>query len=170
MTAPRPWLGIGLIVTMGFLLAATDTTIRWLGPVLPVLLLLTTGHLVQALGMAVWLTVDRRTGFRTARPRFQALRGVLLLKEPVSRLRWALVAGGFAGALIVIRPGSGLFGWALPGWWLFGALPDFWGGVGMAVIAACGGAGAWLNVVRARRPPTPPVVDSVAERMEESGA
>ncbi|MEP6503660.1 MAG: EamA family transporter, partial [Betaproteobacteria bacterium] len=30
--------------------------------------------------------------------------------------RWALVFGGFAGALIVIRPGSGAFGWvvALP--------------------------------------------------------
>lgn len=35
----------------------------------------------------------------------------LVLREPVSRLRWALVWGGFAGALIVIRPGSGAFGW-----------------------------------------------------------
>jgi drug/metabolite transporter (DMT)-like permease len=35
------------------------------------------------------------------------------LDEKVSRLRWALVAGGFAGALIVIRPGSGAFGWAV---------------------------------------------------------
>ena len=35
-----------------------------------------------------------------------------VLREPVSRLRWALVAGGFIGALIVIRPGSGLIGWA----------------------------------------------------------
>lgn len=34
------------------------------------------------------------------------------LKERISPLRWALVAGGFAGALIVIRPGSGLIGWA----------------------------------------------------------
>ena len=36
-----------------------------------------------------------------------------LLHEAVSPLRWALVAGGFVGALIVIRPGSGLFGWAV---------------------------------------------------------
>ena len=35
------------------------------------------------------------------------------LHEPVSPLRWALVCGGFVGALIVIRPGSGLFGWAV---------------------------------------------------------
>jgi len=34
------------------------------------------------------------------------------LKERVSPLRWALVAGGFIGALIVIRPGSGIVGWA----------------------------------------------------------
>lgn len=36
----------------------------------------------------------------------------LWLKEQVSRLRWALVVGGFVGALIVVRPGSGLVGWA----------------------------------------------------------
>jgi drug/metabolite transporter (DMT)-like permease len=34
-----------------------------------------------------------------------------VLKEPVSRMRWLLVSGGFVGALIVIRPGSGVFGW-----------------------------------------------------------
>jgi len=36
-----------------------------------------------------------------------------LLHERVSALRWALVVGGFAGALVIIRPGSGLFGWAV---------------------------------------------------------
>ena len=35
------------------------------------------------------------------------------LHERVSALRWLLVAGGLAGALIVIRPGSGLFGWSV---------------------------------------------------------
>jgi drug/metabolite transporter (DMT)-like permease len=34
------------------------------------------------------------------------------LKEPVTRLQRALVAGGFLGALLVVRPGSGLYGWA----------------------------------------------------------
>jgi drug/metabolite transporter (DMT)-like permease len=34
------------------------------------------------------------------------------LGERISRLRWVLVFGGFAGALIVIRPGSGIVGWA----------------------------------------------------------
>jgi drug/metabolite transporter (DMT)-like permease len=34
------------------------------------------------------------------------------LHERVSPLRWTLVAGGFIGALFVIRPGSGIVGWA----------------------------------------------------------
>jgi drug/metabolite transporter (DMT)-like permease len=34
------------------------------------------------------------------------------LHERISRLRWSLVVGGFVGALIVIRPGSGAIGWA----------------------------------------------------------
>ena len=35
-----------------------------------------------------------------------------VLKEKVSALRWLLVVGGFIGALVVIRPGTGMFGWA----------------------------------------------------------
>ena len=100
--------------------------------------------------MTVWLLRSKSHGFRAAHPRFQLLRGVLLLltstasfygvqylpvaeftainmltpvlvtllagwvlHERVSGVRWALVCGGFAGAVIVIRPGSGLFGWAV---------------------------------------------------------
>lgn len=39
-----------------------------------------------------------------------------VLRERVSALRWAVVAGGFVGALIMVRPGGGVFGWgaALP--------------------------------------------------------
>ncbi|MBX3655894.1 MAG: DMT family transporter [Ramlibacter sp.] len=35
------------------------------------------------------------------------------LKERVSSLRWILVAGGFAGTMIIIRPGGGSFTWTL---------------------------------------------------------
>jgi len=36
-----------------------------------------------------------------------------LLKERIGRLRWLLVISGFIGTIIVIRPGSGLFGWVV---------------------------------------------------------
>jgi drug/metabolite transporter (DMT)-like permease len=135
---------------MGAAFAGLDTSVRWLGGTLPVLLLLSWRYGTQALVMAVWLAFDRRRGFRPAHPRFQALRGALLLatsafsffglqylpvaeftainmltpvlvtllaawllKELVSPLRWTLVALAFVGALVVIRPGSGLFGWAV---------------------------------------------------------
>jgi drug/metabolite transporter (DMT)-like permease len=295
MTAgARPALGITLIVLAVACFAAMDTTIRALGATLPVLLMLTGRYVFQATLMALWLGTSRRHGFAAAHPRFQLLRGALLLatsalsffglqhlpvpeftainmltpvlvtllaagvlKERVSALRWALVCCAFAGALIVIRPGSGLFGWAvlfplagaftyagfqvltsrlagaddpftthfwtgfvgsavlvplllagpvdvagtlarvgwgagwllvigalgtfghlmlivalgvaptatlmpfayaqiavaaLLGWLVFRHLPDGWALAGMAVIAACGAASAWLNVVR-RTPP-----------------
>jgi drug/metabolite transporter (DMT)-like permease len=41
------------------------------------------------------------------------LLGATLLKERVAPLRWVLVAGGFAGTLVIMRPGSSLFGWAM---------------------------------------------------------
>ena len=87
---------------------------------------------------------------RTEHPRFQLLRGALLLasstlaffslrymplaeftsvvliaplvvtllaatalKEEVSPLRWALVAGGFVGTLVILRPGGTVFSWAI---------------------------------------------------------
>ncbi|MFZ3119765.1 MAG: DMT family transporter [Variovorax sp.] len=36
-----------------------------------------------------------------------------VLKEQVSPLRWALVAGGFAGTLVILRPGGTAFSWAM---------------------------------------------------------
>ncbi len=147
--AQRPALGIALVFLMAACFASMDSLIRHLGSLaLPVLLILWARYSVQAVAMAVWLAA--KGSFRAAHPRFQLLRGLLLLgtsamsffgvqlmpvaeftaitmltpvvvtllaamllHEPVSRLRWALVLGGFGGALIVIRPGSGLFGWAV---------------------------------------------------------
>ncbi len=130
--------------------ASMDTTIKYLGAFFPVLLIMWVRYLVQAGTMFVWLLRSKTSGFRAAHPKFQIVRGGLLLAtsamsfygvqylpvaeftainmlapvvvtllaawvlhERVSKLRWALVCGGFAGALIVIRPGSGLFGWAV---------------------------------------------------------
>ncbi len=46
-------------------------------------------------------------------PLLLTLLSAKLLKEPVSALRWPLVFGGFGGALIVIRPGTDAFEWAM---------------------------------------------------------
>lgn len=149
----HPIAGIGLILAMGLCFATLDTTAKKLGLVLPVLLVLWVRYAFQAIAMTLWLGVRAASGrgslFRTEHPRFQALRGTLLLvtsallffgiqfmpvaeytavamltpvittvlaavflHEHVSRRRLALIAGGFVGALVVIRPGSGLFGWA----------------------------------------------------------
>jgi drug/metabolite transporter (DMT)-like permease len=154
----HPLQGVLLILLAAACFASLDSTARGLSQpdgrwAVPVLLILTLRYTVQALVMAVALAPRGRQGFASAHPKFQWLRGGLLLatsfcsffavrlmpvpeytainmltpllvtilaasvlRESVSRLRWALVCGGFAGALIVIRPGSGTFGWvvALP--------------------------------------------------------
>jgi drug/metabolite transporter (DMT)-like permease len=146
---PRPGLGIAWIVAMAACFACSDTLIKYMGGFVPVLLLLWTRYAFQAGAMALWLVRRGQAGFASAHPKFQWMRGSLLLitsgmsffglqlmpvaeftalgmltpvvvtmlaawvlHEPVSRMRWALVCGGFAGAVIVIRPGSGVFGWA----------------------------------------------------------
>lgn len=150
---PRPGLGILLVLVMAACFASMDTTIKFVGAAVPVLVVLWARYGVQAVAMGGWLAFSSQrggAGFRSAHPRFQAVRGALLLAsstfgffglqylpvaeftaitmltpvmvtllaatllhERVSPRRWALVAGGLAGALIVIRPGSGLFGWAV---------------------------------------------------------
>ncbi|MEO8154984.1 MAG: DMT family transporter [Rhizobacter sp.] len=149
---PRPLLGIGLILAMAACFATLDTTVKYLALTLPVLVGLFARYALQALIMGTWLAVRWVRGggnlFRSEHPRFQILRGSMLLStsalvffgiqhmpvaeftavgmltpvlvtvlaatflhEHVSKLRAALVTGGFIGALIVVRPGSGLFGW-----------------------------------------------------------
>ena len=149
-TRTRPLLGVALIVLMAAGFAGMDTGVRWLAGVFPVLLMLWLRYAFQAVVMALWLARSPPGSFHAAHPRFQLLRGSLLLftsamiffglqhmpvaeltainmlapllvtllaawllHEAVSRLRWALVWGGLLGAIIVIRPGSGVFGWAV---------------------------------------------------------
>ncbi len=45
-------------------------------------------------------------------PVLVTLMGAFFLKEKVETARWLAVAGGFAGVLIIIRPGGGVFSWA----------------------------------------------------------
>jgi drug/metabolite transporter (DMT)-like permease len=307
----RPLLGVVLIICTTICFATMDNAVRYTGRIMPVLIIIWLRYMTQTVVMAGWLLHEmtnhgRKAAFRTAHPKFQSVRGALLLassafgfyavqqmpvaeftainmltpvlvtllaawllRERVSRLRWLLVLGAFAGALIVMRPGSGLFGWAvllplggaityasfqvltsklaalenpttthfytglvgtlllapvvlaspididaqllaasastwallvligllgtvghlllilalgcapasrlvpflyvqlggaaLVGWLLFGDLPDFWGWIGMGVIALCGATTAWLNVRAAATPTSPLANDPISD-------
>jgi drug/metabolite transporter (DMT)-like permease len=145
--------GMALALTALACFASLDTTTKFVTSTLgvSVLLALWFRYAFQALATtAIMLPVRGRALLRTAHPRFQALRGALLLftslftflslkymplgeftaiamitplvvtllaatllGEKVSRLRWTLVAGGFAGTLLIIRPGGALFNWTM---------------------------------------------------------
>jgi drug/metabolite transporter (DMT)-like permease len=131
--------------------ATLDTTTKYVTLTYPVLAALWFRYAFQALiTTAIMLPVRGRALLRTAHPKYQALRGALLLftslftflsvrymplgeftaiamitplvvtllaatllGERVSRLRWVLVFGGFAGTLLIIRPGSAMFNWTM---------------------------------------------------------
>ena len=151
--APRPGhalAGIGFLVAATACFAVLDTAVKVVGAVVSVLLALWFRYAFHAVVVtAVMLPIRGRSLLRTEHPRYQALRGVLLLsvslmsfvavqympvgeftaivmvtplavtllaalflQERVTGLRWLLVAGGFVGALLVVRPGGGFLGWA----------------------------------------------------------
>ena len=142
--------GIASLVTATACFAALDTTVKVVGAVIPVLMALWFRYAIQAVMVtAVMLPLKGRSLLRTAHPRYQVLRGCLLLAvsvlsftsvqlmpvgeftaivmitplavtllavlwlgERIEPKRWLLVFGGFAGALMVVRPGGGVVGWA----------------------------------------------------------
>jgi drug/metabolite transporter (DMT)-like permease len=142
--------GIGFLVAATACFAVLDTAVKVVGAVVSVLLALWFRYTFHAVVVtAIMLPIRGRSLLRTEHPRYQALRGVLLLsvslmsfvavqympvgeftaivmvtplavtllaalflRERVTGLRWLLVAGGFAGALLVVRPGGGFLGWA----------------------------------------------------------
>ncbi|QHE84908.1 DMT family transporter [Hydrogenophaga sp. BPS33] len=143
-------LGIGFLVVATACFAVLDTTVKYVGAFVPVLLAVWFRYAFHAVVVtAIMLPLRGRSLVRTAHPRFQLLRGLLLLtvsalsfvalqympvgeftaivmitplvvtllaalflRERVTALRWVLVAGGFTGALMVVRPGGDLIGWA----------------------------------------------------------
>ena len=141
--------GIGLVLSAMACFATLDTTTKYVSTSVPLLMALWFRYAFQAVAttLAV-LPVRGRKAWRTAHPKFQLLRGALLLAssllaffslkympvaeftaivmiaplvitllaskslgEKVSKTRWALVMGGFAGTLIIIRPGHDAFEW-----------------------------------------------------------
>jgi len=143
--------GIALLIVAVACFAVLDTTTKVVSLSVPLVMALWFRYAFQAVATTVtMLPVRGRAMLRTAHPRFQCLRGVLLLTssalaffslkympvgeftavvmitplvmtllasltlgERVSPLRWALVAGGFLGTLVIIRPGDEGFNWAL---------------------------------------------------------
>ena len=141
--------GIGLTVAAMACFATLDTTTKFVSIGVPIFMALWFRYAFQAL--ATTLVVLPLRGLKvlhTAHPKFQVLRGALLLAssvfaffslkfmpvgeftaivmltplvitllastalgERVSALRWALVCGGFAGTLVIIRPGHDAFEW-----------------------------------------------------------
>lgn len=59
-----------------------------------------------------YMPVGEFTAIIMITPLAVTLLAALFLKEKVSLLRWTLVGGGFAGALLVVRPGGDVIGWA----------------------------------------------------------
>ena len=143
--------GIALVVAAVACFASLDTTTKHVSLGVPLLMALWFRYMFQAVATTLVVLPTRgRAVFRTQHPKYQALRGLLLLvssllaffslkhmpvgeftaivmitplvitllaattlKERVSPLRWALVAGGFAGTLIIIRPDGDDFNWTL---------------------------------------------------------
>lgn len=60
-----------------------------------------------------YLPVGEFTAILLLIPLLITLLAAWMLGERVRRLRWLLVMGGFAGTLVIIRPGSDYFGWAM---------------------------------------------------------
>lgn len=59
-----------------------------------------------------FMPVGEFTAIVMIAPLAVTLLAAVLFKEHVSALRWSLVAGGFAGTLVIIRPGGEAFTWA----------------------------------------------------------
>jgi drug/metabolite transporter (DMT)-like permease len=148
--AHHPLAGIALALAACACFSALDTTTKFVSAGVPLLMALWFRYAFQAFATtAVVLPLRGIRALRTAHPKFQLLRGVLLLasslfafaslkympvgeftaivmiaplvvtllaatvlKEHVSPIRWVLVAGGFAGTLVIIRPGGEAFNWA----------------------------------------------------------
>lgn len=73
------------------------------------------GVLLLATSALAWsslrsLPVAEFTAINSLAPVLVTLLAALVLRERVSRLRWGLVALAFVGGLLIVRPGSGLYG------------------------------------------------------------
>jgi drug/metabolite transporter (DMT)-like permease len=151
IASERILAGIGLVLLAVACFATLDTATKLSTASVPILMGVWFRYAFQAVATTVVLLPRHGTALlRTQHPKYQLLRGALLLasstlaffslrymplaeftsvvliaplvitllaattlKEHVSPLRWALVAGGFAGTLVILRPGGEAFSWAV---------------------------------------------------------
>lgn len=59
------------------------------------------------------VSVGEFTAIVMVTPLMVTMLSVLLFKERVEPLQWLFVVGGFAGTLVIVRPGGTNFGWAM---------------------------------------------------------
>lgn len=147
--AARPLHGIAFVLCAVACFVVLDTTVKFTSAAVSVLVAVWFRYLFQAVAVSlVMLLTPGPTRLKTNHPRFQLVRGLLLLsvsilsfisvslmpvgeftaivmlaplmvtllaavflKERVSPLRWALVGGGFCGALFIVQPGGHSLGW-----------------------------------------------------------
>ncbi|WP_239142900.1 DMT family transporter [Variovorax sp. WS11] len=151
LESERILAGIGLVILAVACFATLDTATKLSTAGVPILMGVWFRYAFQAVATtAVLLPLQGTALLRTRHPRYQLLRGALLLasstlaflslrymplaeftsvvliaplvitllaattlKEQVSPLRWVLVAGGFLGTLVILRPGGEAFSWAV---------------------------------------------------------
>ena len=144
------WTNSLLVILAMACFTGVDGLVKYLGAWVPLVVVMWFRYMFHAVVVtAVMLPLRGRSLVRTAHPRFQVLRGSLLLavsaisfvalqympvgeftaivmitplvvtllaalflRERVPPLRWVLVFGGFAGALLVVQPGGDVIGWA----------------------------------------------------------
>jgi drug/metabolite transporter (DMT)-like permease len=143
--------GIGLVIVAVACFATLDAATKLSTVGVPILMGVWFRYAFQAVATTIVLLPCYGVSvLRTEHPRYQLLRGALLLlsstlaflslrymplaeftsvvliaplvvtllaattlKEEVSPLRWALVAGGLAGTIVILRPGGAAFSWAI---------------------------------------------------------
>jgi drug/metabolite transporter (DMT)-like permease len=151
IASERILAGIGLVVLAVACFATLDTATKLSTAAVPILMGVWFRYAFQAVATTIVLLPMHGTALlRTRHPKYQLLRGALLLasstlaffslrymplaeftsvvliaplvitllaattlKEHVSPLRWTLVAGGFVGTLVILRPGGEAFSWAV---------------------------------------------------------
>jgi drug/metabolite transporter (DMT)-like permease len=129
--------GIALVIAACACFSVLDTTTKYISAWVPLLLALWFRYAFQAIATSLvilpiqvlrgvlllasslfafaslkHMPVGEFTAIVMISPLAITVLAATVLKEKVSALRWLLVAGGFAGTLVIIRPGGAAFNWA----------------------------------------------------------